>query len=80
MLTNLQIIDAEQASQLTQFFCRTGGVIFLFGQSGVGKTNIVIDSILASGYKACQTDMPRDIDKVWMRKFRRLKAGKQNRV
>jgi hypothetical protein len=41
---NLTEIDQEQALNLTKFFIRSGHNCFLFGQRGVGKTEIAIQA------------------------------------
>ena len=48
---NLQEIDQEQALNLTKFFIRSDQNIFIFGQKGVGKTHIAIQSIQECNYK-----------------------------
>lgn len=48
---NLQEIDQEQASNLLRFYISTGNNCFLFGKSGIGKTEIAIQAIKKSGYK-----------------------------
>lgn len=48
---NLQQIDQEQAFNLTKFFIQSQQNIFLFGQKGVGKTDIAMQAIKDCGYK-----------------------------
>jgi ATPase family protein associated with various cellular activities (AAA) len=48
---NLQEINQEQALHLTKFFCQSHGNVFLFGRSGVGKSEIAIQSAKECGFK-----------------------------
>ena len=48
---NLPEIDQEEALNLCKFFIRAGQNIFLFGQKGVGKSQISIQAIQQCQYK-----------------------------
>jgi hypothetical protein len=48
---NLQEIDQEQALNLSKFFIKSGGNLFLFGKSGIGKTQIAIQAAKETNYK-----------------------------
>lgn len=48
---NLPEIDQEQALQLVKFFIHSQHNLFLFGQKGVGKTELAIQAIQECGYK-----------------------------
>jgi len=48
---NLQEINQEQALHLTKFYCQTNSNIFLFGKSGVGKTELAIQASKECGFQ-----------------------------
>lgn len=49
---NLQEINQEQAFSLAKFFIRSNNNLFLIGQRGVGKSQIILDAIKDCGYKS----------------------------
>lgn len=48
---NLQEIDQEQALYLSKFYINAQQNFFLFGQSGIGKTQIITKAIIECKYK-----------------------------